>query len=63
MSSPKSHSAPRAMVETERPYSVRVEVYEPVTGDIILSKDVESFEQLGEAVSFAQRVWKKFVTK
>ena len=27
---------------------------------VILEKDIESFKEAGEAITFAQRVWRKF---
>ncbi len=60
MANAKSQSSPRSIALNEHPYVVRVEVYEPKDDTIILSKDIEKFETAGDAVTFAQRVWRKF---
>lgn len=60
MANAKSHSSPRFIGTGEKPYSVRVEVYEPKDDTVILSKDIEKFEKIGDAINFAQRVWRKF---
>jgi hypothetical protein len=72
MSSPKSHSAPRQLTHSDTPYIVRVEVVEIagareaiLTGErttedaVILSKDIDQFESITDAVEFAQKVWKR----
>ena len=60
MANAKSHSSPRSIALNDKPYRVRVEVYEPGEDGVILSKDIEKFEKLGDAITFAQKVWRKF---
>jgi hypothetical protein len=63
MANAKSHSSPRFIGVNDKPYVVRVEVYEPGEDGVILSKDIEKFERAGDAVTFAQKVWRKFSVK